>query len=525
MSSECGEVIGGEVEKLVIRQKSNVVIELGDLLIQEKYDNTLLLMQVYELSYGSQISQQSREMISGIRLEGLGKGLDFVEPQLRNYIIAYAKPILHIGNVLQNPKTLPNLFGPVRHVREEDLQFLTRPEKSIFFGNVRSGSKTLTTQLYLDGSETLSHHVLTAATTGRGKSNLVKVILWHILDKDFVGFLILDPHNEYYGITNTKGLRDHPKSRQYLRYYSNGKSPGSLPLLINLRSLTPGHFRGIIELSDAQQEAMDAAYNIFREDWIQNIVRTEPDTDEEDHRSPILRAGVRATTIAVLRRKFEWVLGVYYDEEDDQIKFRTPVFGMSGGESTIKEILNDLQNGKKVIIDTSMLKDQSELLIGSMITNEVLNNYKRLKELDQLADKPVISIVVEEAPRILSDEVLKMTGSNIYSDIAREGRKFKVGLTAITQLTSVIPKTILANLNTKIILGNELSSERLALIQSASQDLSGDDQNIRRLDKGEAIVSSNFAKFAVPIKIPLFQELIEKTDKRPTPNKKVRVIT
>ena len=35
-----------------------------------------------------------------------------------------------------------------------------------------------------------------------------------------------------------------------------------------------------------------------------------------------------------------------------------------------------------------------------------------------------------------------------------------------------------------------------------------DDKNIARLDKGEAIISSNFARFAVPIKIPLFEELV-----------------
>ena len=133
--------------------------------------------------------------------------------------------------------------------------------------------------------------------------------------------------------------------------------------------------------------------------------------------------------------------------------------------------------------------------------------------------------MIEEAPRVLSDEVLRSVGSNIYSDIAREGRKFKVGLTAITQLTSVIPKTILANMNTKIILGNELSTERSAIIQSASQDLSSDDKNIARLDKGEAIISSNFARFAVPIKIPLFEELVTNSVQTSITKTKVRVIT
>ena len=102
--------------------------------------------------------------------------------------------------------------------------------------------------------------------------------------------------------------------------------------------------------------------------------------------------------------------------------------------------------------------------------------------------------------------------SNIYSTIAKEGRKFKIGLTAVTQLTSIIPRTILVNMNTKIILGNEMVQERQAIIASASQDLSADDRNIASLDKGEAIISSIFVPFAIPIKIPPFDELVKKQE-------------
>lgn len=101
-------------------------------------------------------------------------------------------------------------------------------------------------------------------------------------------------------------------------------------------------------------------------------------------------------------------------------------------------------------------------------------------------------------------------GDNIFGTIAREGRKFNIGLIAITQLPSIIPREILANINTKIILGNEMGPERKAIIESAAQDLSDDYQNIGSLDKGEAIITSNFTKFAIPIMIPLFEDLVKK---------------
>ena len=163
-----------------------------------------------------------------------------------------------------------------------------------------------------------------------------------------------------------------------------------------------------------------------------------------------------------------------------------------------------------VIIDTSYFSGSIEILIGSLITAEVFEKYKYYKKSGQLQDKPVISVVLEEAPRVLGKKVLEQ-GTNIFDTLAREGRKFKVGLVAITQLPSEIPKNILANMNTKIILGIEMNSERQAVMESSPQDLSQDNRNIAALDKGEALVTSTFTRFAVPIKIPLFKHFVEKS--------------
>ena len=53
-----------------------------------------------------------------------------------------------------------------------------------------------------------------------------------------------------------------------------------------------------------------------------------------------------------------------------------------------------------------------------------------------------------------------------------------------------------------------MKQEREAIINSASQDLSEDDKNIASLDKGEAIITSIFVPFAMPIKIPLFEDIV-----------------
>ena len=72
------------------------------------------------------------------------------------------------------------------------------------------------------------------------------------------------------------------------------------------------------------------------------------------------------------------------------------------------------------------------------------------------------------------------------------------------------------------ILGNEMGPERRTLIESSAQDLSDDSQTIASLDIGEAIVTSNFTKFAIPIRIPLFEDLIKSKLEQVNTDKKIK---
>ncbi len=495
-----GQVIGGKVAKILVRQKSGKKIELGDLLVVEE-DGALLILQVYDLGYGSQVPQSMRELLAGLKLEGYGTELSFLEPELRNYVMAEVKALARIkGNEVNIPKTLPNFFSSIRHITEEDLAFLVKPSNPVYLGKVRSGSKALNVDVHLNAVDAFTHHIVIPATTGRGKSNLVKVMLWSILEQNNLGILVLDPHDEYYG-RHGKGLKDHPDAKKNLLYYSSTPPPGTNTLVVNLRSIMPWHFEGIVSFTDAQLDAIRMYHNRFQEEWIEKIVH---ETEVE---------GVMPRTLDVLQRKFDTILGVCLDSSS-KLQCRSKVFSDTAGLTTTKEIANALENGEKVIVDTSQLLDEAELLIGSIVVNELFHKYQRYKSEGKLDAKPVVSIVIEEAPRVLGTDVLANLGENIYSKVAREGRKFKIGLVAITQLISMIPRQVLANMNTKIILGNEMAIERVAIIDSAAQDLSEDDRTIASLDKGEAIVSSNFTKFAVPIKVPLFESCTASPQKK-----------
>lgn len=495
-----GQIIGGSFDRIFMRQKKGESLEIGELLMCENGDNRIIF-QVIDLLHSSQVSQSNIEYISGMKIEE-NANIELMDEALRYYTTAELKSILAIdkGKTKSNKK-LANFFSEVKALEKKDIDFLTIPNNPLYIGKLRSGSKIIDADLFLDGKEVLCHHILVAATTGRGKSNLTSCMLWNLLEQNYAGVLVLDPHDEYYG-RNNKGLKDSNNKDKVIYYTPFNVPPGCKTLKINLKKLKPEHFFGSIRLTDAQGDAIYTYYKKFKQDWIKQIMLG---VEIKVNDKPI----IHEATLNVLKRKLMGLLSINIQNNEVVCK---GIFDEVSGESTVTDICNSLEKSNIVIIDTSNFSGNLEILIGSMIATEIFSRYRKHKKQGTLEEKPVISIVLEEAPRVLGKEVLER-GPNIFSSIAKEGRKFKLGLYAITQLPSLIPKDILANMNTKIILGIEMSSERQAIIDSAAQDLSSDNRNIASLDKGEALITSNFTKFATPVRIPFFLDLIKAKDK------------
>jgi len=491
-----GQVVSGDFSKIVMRVKAEQDVELGELVVIEDNQEKFIL-QVYDLLYGSQISQQNLEMVAGMNLEE--GSFQIMDKNIRNYQLALLKPIMTIGNGSKTCKKLPSFFTKVREITKEDLSFITKPQYPLFLGNLRSGSRKLDFDVFLSGKEALAHHILIPASTGKGKSNLMSCILWDITDKDYVGMLVLDPHDEYYGRIGL-GLKDHPRKDKVSYYTPANPPPGARTLKINLHNLKPEHFDGAISLSDPQRQCLYAYHKKYSQEWVRSLIEEKK----------IEGVGFHEDTMMVVKRKLISLLNLDINENELTCE---GIFDTVAGENTIAEICAELELGKTVVIDTSFFSGAIEVMVATIITSEIYSKYKYYKRVGLLDDKPVISVVLEEAPRVLGKKVLEQ-GSNIFDTISREGRKFKIGLIAITQLPSEIPKTVLANMNTKIILGLEMGSERQAVIESSPQDLSQDSRNIAALDKGEALVTSTFTKFALPIKIPLFKDFAKKEEEQ-----------
>lgn len=506
-----GQIVGGNNTALIIREKKGVGLELGELVSVEEGTTRRYLYIVSALEYGSLVSEDRLFTSAGSMLEGEKPNVEIPDQDLRIFRKAIITPLLEVRRngreQASSPRSIPTFFSKVREIRNEDFSFLEKPHSEIFLGRIRSGAKRLAIDFYLDGDRLLSHHALISAQTGRGKSNLVKVMLWEAMKHNRFGILVFDVHNEYFGVGASRGLRVHPNAARALLYYSKKPPPGCRNLTINLRSLVPEDIMGIFNLTEAQKEALEFYHQHKNREWVRELLTEDP-VKEKDYDAK----GIRIGTIRALRRKM-----------GNLFRIRTRLEAGAGipycmdatfdletmGESTIKEMADALEGGKVVIVDGSSISDDAGLIITSAVMREVFRRYEDYRDEGILGSKPQIGVVLEEAPRILAETY----GSNIFGRIAREGRKFKIGLLAVTQMVSVIPNDILANIGTKIIMGNEMALERKRLMESASQDLTAYDQLIAGLDKGEAIVSSIFSKFPVPIYTPLFEEIANEPPK------------
>lgn len=123
----------------------------------------------------------------------------------------------------------------------------------------------------------------------------------------------------------------------------------------------------------------------------------------------------------------------------------------------IDEIINTIENGNIVVLDVSQLSNEQADLIALTISRKIFEN-RLMAGVEESARKPVVAIVSEEAPLYLSPDKVE-NPFNPFARIAREGRKFNIGLIAITQLASMIEKQILGNFNTLIVLRTKSRSD------------------------------------------------------------------
>jgi hypothetical protein len=131
--------------------------------------------------------------------------------------------------------------------------------------------------------------------------------------------------------------------------------------------------------------------------------------------------------------------------------------------------------------------------------------YKDGDRRRDVSELPFVNVVVEEAPSILNPERMKF--GSVFRDISRQGRKFGIGLTVVSQQVTEIDQGVLTQINTELTmaLGNEL--ERREAIKNASADLAGFEKELQVMGKGQFLVSASYRDIPLPTQAPNFDSM------------------
>jgi DNA helicase HerA-like ATPase len=118
---------------------------------------------------------------------------------------------------------------------------------------------------------------------------------------------------------------------------------------------------------------------------------------------------------------------------------------------------------------------------------------------------PYVNVVIEEAPSVLNPERIRF--GSVFRDISRQGRKFGIGLTVISQQVTAIDQGILTQINTELTmaLGNE--EERRCAVRNASADLTGFERELQVMGKGQALATASYRDIPLPTQAPNFDTL------------------
>src|SRR3990170_2445806 len=277
MSDYKGRIFGKSVLEATFRSFYGADLFLGELLVGEDAERgRRFLFRVIQVTYGSDSSDPSwSERTAGAYMAGDAAGTPYTlhDPEQRLYKVATCQPLGYIdaSGTFRKPKSLPAQFARVTAPTADDFAFLRERMGDVRIGLLRSGEDTIELEVGIKG-ETLTSHVGVFATTGMGKSNLMKVMAGEVLaSRGRYACLLFDPHGEYLegGGGIRRGLRDHPWAADRLKVYATrpGMGAGATALRLTLGEITLGDLQTAYDWSSAQVDAIYRLNRLYHEDW------------------------------------------------------------------------------------------------------------------------------------------------------------------------------------------------------------------------------------------------------------------
>lgn len=418
-------------------------------------------------------------------------------------------------------RRLPVVSYHARHMTRREVEFIINSQetKGIPIGHLCIGEDVQKDKgdILFDLQRLRSRRTMVFAQSGFGKTNFVKVMLYHAIRDTNYGKLIFDLNGEY--VLNSKetiglGGIDDPNIRNNLIVYTdkinarefNGRFQYKGKVRIDmLKHLTVGD---ILSFGAGFSEVMKSFLLYLDDEGVNNFISkidsyvTDPSQLHKDYpdfwtltQKNEIEASAKKT-IAAIRKRIRHLI----DDKGDL---------HSSTSNMVEEIFQSLSEGKTVIIDLSLKDSVDASIISTILVRKLFDNNKREFTSDNLDKVIDVVIFVEEAQNVLSDDLVR-SNANPFVRTAKEGRKFQLGIVAITQRPSAISEEIRTQAENFFALHMGNSDDIRALVRSNIHFDGVISSFIQRETiKGNLYMVTSDRAFVVPVRVNEFEKLVK----------------
>lgn len=419
---------------------------------------------------------------------------------------------------------------------------------SITVGNI-SISESLNAKI--DLNKMISRHCAIIGSTGSGKSNSVGVILSAIANKEFKSsrILVIDPHGEYNSVLKNKSniykikTDDSDESdelfipfwalpfEELISIFSGNLSDPNKDyfrskvieaklkaieknnikiekVLITADTPIPFSFKQLwFELDDFERQTYNERANP------DTITEKETTGDAEELRSNEYKPASAGGGAPFLNNKAKGILS-FLDTVRAKLKDARFSFLFDPGDYTpdlhgkvtcdLSSLLFDWLGSKKpvTILDLSGIPSEIMTSISGTLLKIIYDALFWGQNLKNGGKEQPLLIVLEEAHNYLKSGEDSISSRAVQS-IAKEGRKYGVGLLLVTQRPSELDETVLSQCGTIVALRMNNSKDRSHIRSAIQDELQTMVDLLPNLRTGEAIISGEGVK--IPSRVQFYK--------------------
>lgn len=496
-----------------------------------------------------EIPQGPMRLLASVTLVGIAELSGALEPSAAVQVgdrwlqVQLLGEVDGLGKFHRGVTTYPGLDDPVNFTIPKDLEFVY-PKADTEHVRLGALASAPAVPLALACQPLVTRHGAIVGSTGSGKTSAVASLIQSFVRGGWTAanIVVIDPHGEY-----ASALKDIAKVRSVLGYGEDllrvpywafpaadilrafsGREE-SHTMRNRFAELVTSARRDFVEQADwlnLEKAAVTADTPVpfdirevwFKLDYDNNAVYEKPKDEgdpevEEQGDAPTLKPTRFKPYGLGIKAPFKGTTHGHYSTAPDRIRLRLsdhrfrflqePQGEAQGDDPLVTVIQEWLGNEKPVsVLDFSGVPGEvTDLAVGLVL--QLLLELAVWSDKDGIGRPRPVLIVLEEAHRYLGDSATTHVSRDSANRIAREGRKYGVGLLLVTQRPSELPDTALSQVGTIIALRLTNGTDQATVKAALPDAVAGLADALPALRTGEAIVVGEAVTLPTRVQIDL----------------------